>query len=211
MLYSPMARLTKRQHHVLSFVVNYTKEHGYAPSVREIAEGVGVSSPATVHEHLDALRASGHVRRGEGMRPWSPTRLAMAIGRALELPLVGLITAGAPIEAIEERETIAVPADFVVDGMNSYVLRVKGESMVEEGIFDGDYVVVERNPNPQNGDVVVALLDNAFATLKKFYRETNRIRLQPANATMKPIYVRDCIVQGVVKAVMRRYGYAAAH
>lgn len=205
--------MTKRQHEVLSFVVNSTKEHGYAPSVREIAEGVGVASPATVHEHLEALRASGHLSRAAGSRSagqrtarsWSPTKLAMMIGRSLELPLAGLITAGAPIEAIEEHETIAVPANFVVDGMNSYVLRVKGESMIEEGIFDGDYVVVERNPSPQNGDVIVALLDNAFATLKKFYREANRIRLQPANATMKPIYVRDCIVQGVVRAVMRRY------
>ena len=204
-----IAHLTKRQHEVLAYVVNHTKEHGYAPSVREIAEGVGVASPATVHEHLDALRRSGHLTRGEGARPWAPTRLAMTIARAIELPLLGLITAGVPIEAVEEREAIAVPADFVVDGMNSYVLRVKGESMIGEGIFDGDYVVVERNPSPRNGDVVVALLDNAFATLKKFYRETNRIRLQPANATMKPIYVRDCIVQGVVKAVIRRYGYAA--
>ena len=202
--------LTKRQHDVLAFVVNYAKERGYAPAVREIAEGVGVSSPATVHEHLEALRVSGHLRRGDGMRAWSPTRLATAIGRAIELPLVGLITAGAPIEAIQERETIGVPADFVVDGMNSYVLRVKGESMIEEGILNGDYVVVERNPSPQNGDVVVALLDNAYATLKKFYRERNRIRLQPANRTMEPIYVRDCIVQGVVKAVMRRYTSSAS-
>lgn len=200
---------TKRQHEVLAFVVNYTKEHGYAPSVREIAEGVGVASPATVHEHLEALRASGHLRRGEGMRAWTPTRLAMTLARAIELPLAGLITAGAPIEAIQERETMAVPANFVVDGMNSYVLRVKGESMIDEGILDGDYVVVERNPSPRNGDVVVALLNNAFATLKKFYREAHRIRLQPANATMKPIYVRDCIVQGVVRAVIRRYGYAS--
>lgn len=200
--------MTKRQHEVLSFVVNYTKEHGYAPSIREVAEGVGVASPATVHEHLEALRASGHLRRGEGMRSWAPTRLAAALARAVELPLLGVIAAGQPIEAVAEREAIAVPANFVVDGMNSYVLRVKGESMIGEGIFDGDYVVVERNPSPRNGDVVVALLDNAFATLKRFYREANRIRLQPANATMKPIYVRDCIVQGVVKAVIRRYGYA---
>jgi repressor LexA len=200
--------MTKRQHEVLAFVVNYTKEHGYAPSVREIAEGVGVASPATVHEHLGALRASGHLRRGEGMRAWTPTRLAAALARAVELPLLGVIAAGQPIEAVEEREAIAVPANFVVDGMNSYVLRVKGESMVDDGILDGDYVVVERNPSPRNGEVVVALLDNAFATLKRFYREANRIRLQPANATMKPIYVRDCIVQGVVRAVIRRYGYA---
>lgn len=201
-------KITKRQHEVLAFVVNYTKERGYAPSIREIAEGVGVASPATVHEHLEALRGSGHLRRDAGVRSWSPTKIAMMIGRSLELPLLGTIAAGQPIEAVAEREAIAVPANFVVDGMNSYVLRVRGNSMIEEGIFNGDYVVVERNPSPRNGDVVVALLDNAFATLKRFYREANRIRLQPANATMKPIYVRDCIVQGVVRAVIRRYGYA---
>ncbi len=216
-----MSPLTKRQHEVLAFIVNSTKEHGYAPSVREIADGVGVSSPATVHEHLEALRLQGYLRRERerSMRSWIPTALVsrmqseisnlkFEIKRAIasvELPLVGLITAGTPIEAIQERETIGVPADFVVDGMNSYVLRVKGESMIEDGILNGDYVVVERNPSPKNGDVVVALLDNAYATLKKFYRERNRIRLQPANRTMEPIYVRDCIVQGIVKAVMRRY------
>jgi len=199
--------MTKRQHEVLSFVVNYTKEYGYAPSVREIAEGVGVTSPATVHEHLEALRISGHLKRGEGMRAWAPTRLAMALARAIELPLAGFITAGAPIEAIQERETIAVPANFVVDGMNSYVLRVKGESMIEEGILDGDYVVIERNPSPRNGDVVVALLDNAFATLKKFYRDNGKVRLQPANPAMQPILIdADRVqIQGVVVGVMRKY------
>ena len=196
--------LTKRQREVLSFVVNFFREHDYAPSIREIAEGLDVASPATIHEHLGALRTAGYLT-GAGARAWEPTRRAIGIGRTFELPLLGLITAGAPIEAVEQREAIAVPADFVVDGMNSYVLKVRGDSMIEEGIFDGDYVVVERNPSPNNGDVVVALLDNAFATLKKFYREVNRIRLQPANATMRPIYVKDCIVQGVVRAVMRRY------
>jgi len=110
-----------------------------------------------------------------------------------------------PIEAIEEHETIAVPADFVADMNNSYVLRVKGESMIEDGILDGDYVIVERNNSPKNGDVVVALLNNAYATLKKFYRETNRIRLQPANSTMKPIYARDPLIQGVVQGVIRKF------
>ena len=114
------------------------------------------------------------------------------------------ITAGAPIEAVEEKETMAVPADIVADE-NAYVLKVKGESMIEEGIFSGDYVVVERNHSPRNGDVVVALLNNAYATLKKFYRETNRIRLQPANSTMKPIYCKDVAIQGIVRAIIRKY------
>lgn len=121
------------------------------------------------------------------------------------MPLTGLITAGVPIEAVEERETIAVPVDLAPDSANSYVLRVKGSSMIEDGIFDGDYVVVERNPSPKNGDVVVALLDNAYATLKRFYRERDRIRLQPANSTMKPIYCYDPLIQGVVRAVIRSF------
>jgi len=124
---------------------------------------------------------------------------------AFSLPLAGLITAGEPIEAIEENETIAVPADLVTDRANSYVLKVKGESMIEEGILDGDFVIVERNPSPKSGDVVVALLNNAYVTLKKFYRETNRIRLQPANSAMKPIYAKDPLIQGIVKGVIRKF------
>lgn len=124
---------------------------------------------------------------------------------ALELPLLGLITAGEPIEAVQDNETIAVPADFVRDKVNSYVLRVKGESMIEDGILSGDFVIVERNPSPRNGDIVVALLNNAYATLKKFYREKDRIRLQPANSSMKPIYARDPLIQGVVRGVIRKF------
>jgi repressor LexA len=101
---------------------------------------------------------------------------------------------------------MAVPADLVVDQINSYVLKVKGQSMIEDGILNGDYVIIERNPSPRNGDVVVALLDNTYATLKRFYREANRIRLQPANSTMKPIYAKDPLIQGVVKAVIRKFG-----
>ncbi|MFH1430825.1 MAG: transcriptional repressor LexA [Candidatus Uhrbacteria bacterium] len=196
--------ITKRRRDVLAFIVNYVREHDYAPSIREIANGLGVSSPATVHEHLEGLRQDGYIA-GSGSRACMPTESTLGIGKSFVLPLLGIIAAGQPIEAVQQRDAIVVPADFVVDGMNSYVLRVQGESMIEDGIFDGDYVVVERNPSPKNGDVVVALLQNEYATLKRFYREPNRIRLEPANATMRPIYVRDCIVQGVVKAVMRRY------
>jgi len=128
----------------------------------------------------------------------------MQLSKSIELPLVGLITAGQPIEAVEDHETMAVPADLVPDE-NAFVLKVSGESMIEEGILDGDFVVVERNHSPRNGDVVVALLNNAFATLKKFYRETNRIRLQPANATMKPIYCKDVAIRGVVRAIIRKF------
>ena len=124
---------------------------------------------------------------------------------AIDLPLVGLITAGEPIEAVEQKETMAIPSDFVPDAENSYILRVRGQSMIDEGIWDGDYVVVERNHSPKNGEVVVALLNNAYATLKKFYREKDRIRLQPANPQMKPIYAKDPLIQGVVRAIIRKF------
>ncbi len=201
--------LTPKQKEVLDFIVNFIHEQGYAPSYREIALGLDLSSPSTVHTHIQALRLRGYLRAsdaaGSGTRELEPTDKAVRWGRSVILPLKGLITAGKPIEAIEEQETIAVPVDIVPDSANSYVLKVKGESMIEEGILDGDYVIVERNPSPKNGDVVVALLDNAYATLKKFYREKDRIRLQPANKTMKPIYCYDPLIQGVVRAVIRSF------
>jgi repressor LexA len=203
-----MANLTKKQKEVLDFIRSYFFEHGYAPSYREIADHLGLSSPATVHQHVKALLEKEAIRMGEDGEARSIELVNdedFSTEYAIVLPLSGLITAGVPIEAVEDNETIAVPANFVVDGANSFVLRVKGQSMIEDGIFDGDYVVVERNPSPRNGEVVVALLDNAYATLKRFYRERNRIRLQPANSTMDPIYVQDCIIQGTVKAVIRKF------
>lgn len=200
-----MGNLTKRQSEILKFIKNFIKDYDYSPSYREIAEGMGLSSPATIHQHLQVLKSKGYLETGEeSTRCIELTNKVMRMSRSIELPLVGLITAGQPIEAVEEKETMAVPADLVRDE-NSYVLKVKGESMIEEGIFDGDFVVVERNFYPKNGDVVVALLNNAFATLKKFYREPQRIRLQPANATMKPIYCKDVAIQGIVKAVLRKF------
>lgn len=200
-----MPPLTPKQKEVLDFIVAFLAEKGYPPSFREIASGLDLASPSTVHVHIQALRLRGFLRGGASSRDLEPTDKAVRWGRSVILPLAGLITAGLPIEAVEERETVAVPVDLAPDSANSYVLRVKGESMIEDGIFDGDYVVVERNPSPKNGDVVVALLDNAYATLKRFYRERDRIRLQPANSTMKPIYCHDPLIQGVVRAVIRNF------
>jgi repressor LexA len=121
------------------------------------------------------------------------------------LPLKGLITAGAPIEAVETNETMAVPSEMVANGEDAYVLKVKGDSMIEDGILSGDYVVVVGSSAPKDGDTVVALLENNYATLKRFYKEKGRVRLQPANRTMQPIYVNDIIVQGVVRGVIRDY------
>lgn len=200
--------LTPKQKEVLDFIIQFINERGYAPSYREIAGGLDLASPSTVHAHIQSLRVRGYLRPSSDAgnnRELEPTDKAMKWGKSVLLPLKGLITAGQPIEAVEERELIAVPVDIVPDSANSYVLRVRGQSMVDEGILDGDYVIVERNPSPKNGDVVVALLDNAYATLKKFYREKNRIRLQPANKAMQPIYCYDPLIQGVVRAVIRSF------
>jgi len=200
--------LTKKQSEVFNFIKKFVSQEGYAPSYREIAEYFELSSPSTAHQHVKALIDKGFLENGDSglarsieiIEPEEQLSSQVAL-----LPLSGLITAGSPIEAIETPETIAIPADFVNDQLNSYVLKVKGESMIDDGILNGDYVVIERNNYPKNGDIVVALLDNTHATLKRFYKEENRIRLQPANKTMEPIYVRDVIVQGVVKAVIRRF------
>lgn len=201
-----MSQLTKKQSVVLDFIREHIADNGYAPSYREIADAFGLSSPATVHGHVQALIEKGLIVNGDDGEARSIELVQeMPASPSILLPFVGLITAGVPIEAVEDNETMAVPASFVLDGANSFVLRVKGRSMIEDGILDGDFVVIERNPSPRNGEVVVALLDNAFATLKRFYRETNRIRLQPANSSMDPIYVQDCIIQGVVRAVIRKF------
>ena len=203
-----MPSLTKKQAKILDYIQNHIQDYGYAPTYREIGEHFNLSSPSTIHGHIKALVEKDVIRIGGEGEARSIEVINAPVqqhGPTVFLPLSGLITAGVPIEAVEENETMAVPANFVIDGANSFVLKVKGRSMIEDGILDGDYVVIERNPSPSNGEVVVALLDNAYATLKRFYRETNRIRLQPANSTMEPIFVKDCIVQGVVRAVIRKF------
>jgi repressor LexA len=202
-----MSKLTPKQKEVLDFIVSFINDRGYPPSFREIASGLELASPSTVHVHIQALRERGflHESGSATSRDLEPTDKAVRWSRSVLLPLAGLIAAGQPIEAVAEHETMAVPVELAPDSANSYVLRVKGDSMVEDGILDGDYVVVERNPSPKNGDVVVALLDNAYATLKRFYRERDRIRLQPANSSMKPIYCHDPLIQGVVRAVIRAF------
>ncbi len=201
-----MPYLTKKQTEILRYIKSHLQDNGYAPSYREIGEYFGLSSPATIHSHIQTLVEKGEIQIGEEGEARSIELVqSEPFAMAVMLPMAGLITAGTPIEAVEQNEAMAVPAQFVVDGANSYVLQVKGRSMIEDGILDGDFVVIERNPSPKNGEVVVALLDNAYATLKRFYREKNQIRLQPANSSMDPIYVQDCIIQGVVRAVIRKF------
>ncbi len=199
--------LTKRQKEILDYISLFIADNGYAPSYQEIGNYFNLSSSATVHQHVKALEDKGYLRseynakRSLEVLEVRDENLAVA----WEVPLAGLITAGEPIEAVEQNETIVVPANLALQRDNTYVLRVKGDSMIEDGILSGDYVVIERTNYPQNGDIIVALLDNAYATLKRFYREANRIRLQPANGKYKPIYVKDLIVQGIVRGVIRNY------
>ena len=166
---------------------------------------MGIKSPATAYNHVQALRDKGYIKLREGhMRSVELTDKARLFAKSVELPLVGVIAAGQPIEAIAEKESLSVPMELLPH-LNCYALKVKGDSMIDDGILDGDYVVVERNFYPQNGDVVVALLDNENATLKRYYREKSRIRLQPANKKMKPLFSKNPVIQGIVRAVMRQY------
>lgn len=207
---SQLPQLTKKQKEVLNVIEQFIQNNGYTPSYREIASIMGLSSPSTVHQHVQALCEKGVINTGDdgSARTIELCEADDMSTMSILLPLSGTITAGEPIEAIETNEAMAVPTDFVIDANNSYILKVKGRSMIEDGIFDGDYVVIERNHSPKNGDIVVALLDNAYATLKRFYREGNHIRLQPANSTMEPIIIKgDINIQGIVRAVIRKFSH----
>ena len=198
--------LTKRQKQILDFITRFLDEKGYSPSLLEIGEHFGLSSPATVHKHVDNLRRKGLVRKTwNANRSLELTPSALGV-RSIRLPLAGRVAAGQPIEAVEQRETVAVPENMVGRG-ESFVLQVSGDSMIDEQIRDGDFVVIEKRARVHNGDVVVALLDGQEATLKKFFRDGARIRLEPANAAMQPINVAaDRVrVQGVVVGLLRRY------
>jgi repressor LexA len=198
--------LTKRQREILDYLNEFIQQHGYAPSLEEVGRRFGLSSLATVHKHLTNLQEKGFIKR-----TWNRSRSvellqSRAAGRAVDLPLLGYVAAGAPIEAIATSETIAVP-ETLVGKRDTYVLRVRGESMIDEQIRDGDYVIVEDRKSVENGEMVIALLGNSDVTLKKFYRENGHIRLQPANPAMQPLVVpADQVrVQGVVIGVMRKY------
>ncbi len=201
-----MQPLTKRQREILDYLNEFIDERGYAPSLEEIGRRFGLSSLATVHKHLTNLQDKGFIRRA-----WNRSRSVELVpsvmgGRALDLPLLGYVAAGAPIEAVVSAETVTVPEDLV-GTRDTYALRVRGDSMIDEQIRDGDLVVVEDRQTAHNGEMVIALLDGADVTLKKFYRENGHVRLQPANERLQPIVVpADTVqVQGVVVGVMRRY------
>jgi repressor LexA len=200
--------LTKRQKEILDHIDGFIAERGYAPSFEEIAAHFGYSSLATVHEHLSNLERKGYIRKSYNESRSIELVRADEGPPAVELPLMGSVAAGLPIEAVSQNETLAVPPDMIRRGRDNYVLKVQGDSMIEEQIRDGDYIVVAQQDNAENGQMVVALVGGDSATVKKLYREPgNRIRLQPANATMEPIVVdaRDVQIQGVVVGVIRKY------
>lgn len=202
--------LSDKQVKIIHYIKNELTLRGYPPSIREICKAVGLSSTSSVHAHLNTLEEKGYLRKGTNKR------------RALELidvddlcsnmpkkeivnvPIIGTVTAGAPILAIENiDDTLPISIDFV-GNKESYVLKVKGESMIEAGILNGDFVIVNSQNTAKNGDIVVALIDDE-ATIKAFYKEKDHIRLQPRNSLMEPILIKNPSILGVVKAVVRKY------
>ncbi len=200
--------LTKKQQVILDCIRNEVQKKGYPPSVREICEGVGLKSTSTVHGHLNKLEEKGYIRRD----PTKPRAIELlgATDNVLQfkrdtayVPIVGEVTAGQPILAVENiEESYPVPREFVENG-EYFMLQIKGESMIEAGILDRDYVLVKQQQDATNGDIVVALIEDS-ATCKTFYREKNRIRLQPENSSMDPIYSDNVSILGIVKGVFRR-------
>ncbi|RVU98360.1 transcriptional repressor LexA [Coriobacteriales bacterium OH1046] len=207
-------KLSKRQAAIYDYIRSYTEMHGYPPSVREIGSAVGLKSPSTVHMHLKALEELSLIRRDpkkprtidvtkpQGSDPKLGTITQDLANNSISLPLVGRVAAGMPVLAEQNiEENLVLPTSLVGDA-SSFVLRVRGNSMVNAGIFDGDYIVVKEQQDAHNGEIVVALVGDS-ATVKTFYREKDRIRLQPENDSMEPIYARDPLILGKVTALIR--------
>ena len=207
------AETTKKEKAILKFIETQVLENGYPPSVREIGKAIGLSSTATVHGYLEKLEQKGYIRKesqkGRALRVVDGEDVIrkpkdLYSGKELvDVPVVGKITAGAPILAVENiTDTFPIPLDFVGNS-ESFMLTVRGESMIEAGILDGDYILVKQQNTAENGQIVVALIDDE-ATVKTFYKEKDYIRLQPENSTMDPIIVPDCKILGVVGGVFRK-------
>ena len=202
--------LTKRQKEVLDYVTQFIEMHGYAPSYREIASHFGYGSVATVAEHIESLVGKGMLQKGDNEA--RSIQLVKAeqldVSTSVGLPILGLVAAGQPIETLgTHAETLEVPP-FMVGRKNSYVLQVKGDSMIDEGINSGDYVVVQEKEVHSNGEMVIALINGGEATLKRYYKEKDHIRLQPSNAAMEPIIIKPGTpieIQGTVIGLIRKY------
>ena len=203
--------LYKRQKQILDYIEKNITEYGCAPTLTEIAQHFGLSSLSTVHEHLAVLEKKGLIRRYKGAVRGieilqKDTEKMAEMATMVELPVLGFIACGEPIEPYTDpNATLAVNSSLIRPGDKSFVLQAKGDSMIDDGILNGDYVVVKEQQSAYNGDIVVAVLRNGFATLKRFYKEATRIRLQPANSAMSPMYVTDVEIRGKVVAVIRQF------
>ncbi len=203
--------LYKRQKQILDYINKNINNYGCAPTLTEIAQQLGLSSLSTVHEHLAVLEKKGLIRRYKGaVRGIEVLQKEIEeiakVATMVELPVLGFIACGEPIEPYTDpNATLAVNSSLIKPGDKSFVLQAKGDSMIDDGILNGDYVVVKEQKSAYNGDIVVAVLRNGFATLKRFYKEATRIRLQPANSAMSPIYVTDVEIRGKVVAVIRQF------
>lgn len=198
----------KKQKQIIDFIKQFIQSHGSAPTLRQIADAIGVSSLATVHEHLETLEAKGLLKRSHGKsRTMELTQVSTGfVAEGFEAPILGFVAAGAPIEPYTDpNATMNIPAGFVSGKKRTYVLQVRGQSMIEDHINDGDYVILEQTETAVDGDIIVALLDNGMATLKRFFKEATRIRLQPANSSMQPIFVKNVRIQGKVVGLVRKY------
>jgi len=200
--------LYRRQKQIVDFISQYIQANGHSPTLQEIADAMGLSSLATVHEHIATLVRKGVLKKYEG----SVRGLEIVDSRydsskaGVNLPILGFIAAGKPIEPYTDpNASFSVSPAMVSGKKRSFVLQVKGDSMVEEGILDGDFVIIEEDQEVKNGDIVVALLENGLATLKRFFKEATRVRLEPANSSMSPIYATNVKVQGKVVGVIRKF------
>lgn len=204
------AILYPRERQLLDFITQFIQRYGYAPTLQEIGTAMGMNSPATVHEHIDRLRMKGYIKKldgtARGLEVISNHYRSGSTEAAVELPVLGFIAAGAPLEPYTDPNFyISVAPTMISSSKAAYVLQVKGKSMIDDGILDGDYVVIQHQEEAQNGDIVVALLPNGFATLKRIYFEKNRIKLMPANATMSPIYTTHVKIQGKCVGLIRKF------
>src|SRR3989338_5248094 len=200
--------LYRRQKQILDFIKQYINKYGFAPTLSNIAEAIGVSSLATVHEHLGSMVKKGVIKKYEGAVRGIEVvdqKISQALA-GIELPILGFIAAGSPIMTYTDPDaTLNIPPAMISGKKRSFVLQVKGDSMIEDAILDGDFVIIEEQLEAFDGDIVVALLNNGLATLKRFFKEPNRIRLEPANSSMSPIYSTDVKIQGKCVGVIRRF------
>lgn len=204
------ATLYNRERQLLEFITQFIQRYGYAPTLKEIGEALGMGSPATVHEHVDRLRQKGFLRKLDGTARGIEIveQFARAAGgkTSIDLPVLGFIAAGSPLEPYTDPNFyMSVAPGMIATDKPSYILQVKGTSMIEDGIMDGDFVVIQHQQDAKNGDIVVALLPNGFATLKRIYFEKDRIRLMPANAAMAPIFTTHVKIQGRVVGLIRKF------